>query len=227
MVNIIANAVKFTKVGGLRILLSIQHLDKFNLATLTFSVQDTGIGITAQGIERLFNPFVRVHSDEFGGYSGSGLGLVISKRFVEALNGEMRVDSKIGEGSNFIITLPVIKSASTPPVQGSPEIKTVSDLPGFADLIKSQHILIVEDNMVNYRILSQMLKKYQCRVAHKSDGESALINLADVRYDLIMMDISMSGMSGMEASQRIRQDCSNTYGQPFIVACTANCMPDD
>jgi CheY-like chemotaxis protein len=231
LINLLNNAVKFTPNGG-KISLQvsyIQVLDNVVIAqgspcdTIEMSVIDTGIGIAPDQIKRLFQPFVQVESALNRSYNGTGLGLALVKRLVELHGGEVRLTSELGVGSCFTIAIPIAPFCESSIV---PEPQLLSDSeaikPAIADV---PLILLAEDNEENINLFADYLslKGYRLVIAH--NGRMAIDLAQQIHPDLILMDIQMPEMDGLEAIQRIRQipELANTP----IIALTALAMSGD
>jgi PAS domain S-box-containing protein len=228
LINLLNNAVKFTPEGG-EITLKVEPLNHTSSPSLTasvtavrWSVQDTGIGIAAEHLPKLFQPFVQIDSALNRQFEGTGLGLSLVKRLVELHGGEVGVTSQVGVGSCFSITLPM-KTASwslslTPP-------DTSDDSLSASDLESSPLILLAEDNPANIQTISSYLsaKGYQLRLA--KDGAEAIEQAQAQQPNLIIMDVQMPGMDGLEAMLRIRQQ---SWGSDIpIIALTAMALESD
>lgn len=201
LINIVANAIKFTEKGHVKIRLDITNATPTH-TTVALSVEDTGIGMTHEEEAQLFRRFIKVAAAE---YEGSGLGLLISKRFIESMGGQIDVKSRKGQGSQFVIQLTCeTAEAERKPPPVAPQAPLATPLPA---LPTPKRILVVEDNRVNQLILCRTLEKahYSCEVAN--DGQEALNKWAasPVGFDLILMDIEMPVMGGLEATQAIRE----------------------
>jgi PAS domain S-box-containing protein len=231
LINLLSNAVKFTPDGG-KISLQVNYitfLDNDEIGhggaceTLEISVIDTGIGIAPDQIKRLFQPFVQVESALNRNYDGSGLGLALVKRLVELHGGEVRLTSELGVGSCFTITLPISPFCESSIV---PEPPLASNAEAIAPTIaQAPLILLAEDNEANITMFVDYLslKGYRLVIAH--DGRKA-INLAQqTNPDVILMDIQMPEIDGLEAIQRIRQ-IPELVDTP-IIALTAMAMSGD
>jgi signal transduction histidine kinase/CheY-like chemotaxis protein/HPt (histidine-containing phosphotransfer) domain-containing protein len=217
LVNLLDNAVKFTERGEVRLEVAAVPADGGRVE-LRFIVRDTGIGIAAEALERLFKPFVQVDSSMSRRYGGSGLGLVISRRLAERLGGRLWVESEPGRGSAFSFT---IRCRPVPRVEPPAEEET--------DLADAERhpwsILVAEDNLLNQKVAVLMLESlgYQADVA--GDGFAVLQALRRQSYDLILMDVQMPGMDGLEATRRLRAELP-AERQPRIVALTANVLAE-
>ncbi|MEM9226461.1 MAG: ATP-binding protein [Verrucomicrobiota bacterium] len=225
LLNLTNNAVKFTHEGTVEVEVSIQSTQASDRDHVYFAVKDTGIGIPASKVDRLFQPFSQVDSSTTRKYGGTGLGLVICKRLVEKMGGDITVTSAEGEGSTFSFDFPLTRS-------GDP-VRTVNALgssklnPEFAQSYPL-NILAVEDDEINRQLLQQILTKlgYQPNLAE--DDSSATTLLGQKHYDVVLMDIQLPGRSGLEITRRLR---SGEYGEKhrlaYIVAVTAFALSED
>jgi CheY-like chemotaxis protein/anti-sigma regulatory factor (Ser/Thr protein kinase) len=232
LINLLNNAIKFTLEGG-KITLEVSQVQlessTTNLTLLNYlkiAVIDTGIGISAENIQKLFQPFIQIDSALNRQYNGTGLGLALVKRLVELHGGNVELTSEVGVGSCFAIKLPIIV--------GSPEIEeqTDSDLSEQAQISQSQTkepisplILLAEDNEANIATFSCYLEAKGYRILLAIDGRQA-IDLAKAEHpDLILMDIQMPVMDGLTAIKQICLD-PNLADIP-IIALTALAMAGD
>jgi signal transduction histidine kinase/ActR/RegA family two-component response regulator len=215
--NLVGNATKFTEVGSVSIIVR-DRLDG-DTRWLEFSVSDTGIGISAEAISRLFNVFSQADSSTTRRYGGTGLGLSISKQLTEQMGGRIDVESRVGRGSSFTAAIPVELVAE--PAQPQPEPVALADRTSSLP----QHILIVDDNATNSKILSHYLGRIGLTFEVASDGQKALIAWEEGEYDLIIMDIEMPVLDGLEATREIRRRESAT-GRPYtpIIGLSADAM---
>ena len=220
LLNLIGNALKFTERGGVRV--RVERLDLAPAtATLRFQVIDTGIGVPEGQAERIFDSFAQVDQSLTRKYGGTGLGLTISKQLVEAMGGRITVDSAVGAGSVFAFTVafPLSTPAAEPPVAALPDEAGGGRKSGFK-------ILVVEDNPVNQRVALRLLAGGGYDAEAVASGRESLSAVQQKDYDLVLMDIMMPGMDGVEATAEIRQ-WENGRRRVPIIAMTANDVPGD
>ena len=218
LLNLINNAIKFTEVGAVDVTASLQHQQGDPL-TLYVEVSDTGIGIPADKIDRLFKSFSQVDESTSRRFGGTGLGLSISKRLAELMQGEMGVRSIEGEGSVFWFTLQVQEAKQ--------EKREVSRPSEVVLALPPARILLVEDNMVNQKVASAMLGKLGYKPDIANNGQEAITLLKERTYDLVFMDCQMPVMDGFEATRLIRSGSVGVLPQITIIALTANVMKED
>ncbi len=224
LVNLMMNAVKFTARG--EVLLSAgETRSKDGAKWLRFSVRDTGIGIRKEQQEKLFQSFSQLDASTSRRYGGTGLGLAISQRLVEMMGGRIWVESTPGKGSEFQFEIPLRtvdeKEGSLPgkPLpSGTPDATLGTRCP--------LSILVAEDNPVNQRLAGLMLKRLGYRADFANNGLDVLAAVKEKSFDLILMDIQMPGMDGLEAAKKI---CEYFKGRkrPHMVALTANALDGD
>lgn len=224
LVNLIGNAVKFTDRGHVALRASGKPLSDRTL-DVTFEVADTGIGISSEERRRIFESFTQGNSAYTKEYQGTGLGLTISRQLAKLLGGQIYFDSSPGSGSHFFFSVPLPVPENPLPEYGSTGRGPPSD--GLGEPL-SARILVVEDNAVNVLVLRTILEKAGAEVTCVSNGHDALDALRTGHYDLVLMDISMPGMDGIEATKTIR---GGTVGgiDPSVpvVAITAHAMKGD
>jgi len=224
LVNLISNALKFTNRGVVKLRVTAsetveQAPPASSTQDITFSVEDTGVGMSPDGIARLFRPFEQVDSGFPRRYGGTGLGLTITQRIVQAMGGEIRVESELGRGSKFSFTIRLPQARST---LGPYRIPTAISQVTAAPLT----ILVVDDNPFNRHLASGWLRQQGHRVELAIDGPSAIAAVLGKSYDAVFMDLQMPEMSGIEATREIATQLGNDH-MPFVIAMTASVLDED
>ncbi len=214
--NLIGNAIKFTDNGTVKIKVSLVSQKNDDLI-IKIEIIDSGIGISEENLERLFNRFSQFHEASIIAGEGSGLGLTISQKLVDLLNGELGVKSKLGEGSNFWFTFKT-KLSKNPIIR---EDKKIVDI-GYQKY--NLHVLLVEDSDTSILVSKQILKYLGCTVEVAKNGRDALEIFKEDVYDLILMDINLPELNGIQTSNLIRNKNSKV---PPIIAITSNALPGD
>jgi len=221
LLNLLSNAVKFTEAGSISVEVDAAPTADGGVE-LRFLVRDTGIGLSEQGLSRLFQSFSQADASTSRKYGGTGLGLAISRRMAELMGGRMWAESDgPGRGARFGFTLRAAVAADLragPRRQRSPPVVT-EDLAGRRPL----RILLAEDNVVNQKLALRLLQQMGYRADLAGNGIEALEAVQRQVYDLILMDVQMPEMDGLEASRRIAAAAE----RPRIVAMTANAMQGD
>ena len=194
--NLVGNAIKFTDAGQVVVRVRLKE-QRAGQVVLEFSVRDTGIGITRLQLANLFQPFTQADSSTSRKYGGSGLGLIISRRLVELMGGEVRVESQPGHGSTFIFDVIL----SLPPGETLEALQVDAEIQG-------RRVLVVDDNLEVLDALQAALESFNCRVFTERSAEAGLALLRPgAHFDLVLMDWDMpGGMDGMEAVRYIRND---------------------
>ena len=220
LTNLVANAVKFTDAGAVTVSARLIEETETDVK-LRFDVQDTGIGISAEDQTRLFRAFEQIDGSFTRKYGGSGLGLAISKQLVKLMHGDIHVESELGAGSTFWFTVRLNKSgvAAT-----APDTATLKPRAQLQVRHAQARILVVEDDPCNQEITRGLLEDTGLLVDIASDGAVALDMASRNNYDLILMDLQMSGMDGLEATRRLRQSSSNPLVP--VIGLTANVSPE-
>tara|TARA_R110002126_G_scaffold13118_3_gene56852 strand:- start:384465 stop:387776 length:3312 start_codon:yes stop_codon:yes gene_type:complete len=236
VLNLLSNAIKFTDHGDVRILVKMIDMgaasseDKTKISSLSgdqpvhslyFGVQDSGIGLSTEAQKNLFTPFTQAKAETTRKYGGTGLGLSICQKLVNAMGGEISVSSKENEGSMFFFTLDM--------EEGDPAEALSEESGGFDQLAtsgKSYKVLCVDDNSINLKVLNGFLDKLGHQCIKAESGEESIELLMQDRYDLILMDVNMRGISGLETTRMIREMQHVEKSAIPIVALTGNSGQD-
>ncbi len=217
MTNLLSNAVKFTDKGSITIHVSKTWQENKNI-NIKIEIIDTGIGISKTNQKKLFTKFSQVDSSFTRNQEGLGLGLTISKELVELMNGEIGVDSKENEGSNFWFTFNAVISDKIPIAKKTKQEKKE------ANKKLNKKILFAEDKFVNQKVVTLMLENAGCSVVTAKNGQEAIEYFSKDTYDLILMDIQMPVMDGITAVKKLREQFDNV---PPVIAISANAMEGD
>jgi signal transduction histidine kinase/CheY-like chemotaxis protein len=221
LLNLVGNAIKFTTSGSVSIEVSPVDADRVRV-----SVTDTGIGVAAGQLDKLFEHFTQGDASITRRYGGTGLGLAISKKLITLMGGEIAARSEAGKGSVFWFTLPVrapLNSSTriAPPLPPAAPPQPVQRSAGG-------RLLLVEDNVVNQKVALRMLQKMGYDVDLAEDGRQALERLATLRYDAVLMDCQMPEMDGYQATRHIRDLSSAVLDHDVpVIAMTANAFAED
>ncbi|MFA6292585.1 MAG: AAA family ATPase [Victivallales bacterium] len=221
--NLVSNAVKFTEQGY--VLLKVELLQKkADSCRIRFIVRDTGIGMTREQAETIFEAFAQAENSVTRRYGGTGLGLTISRQLLRLMGSELDVESEPGKGTAFAFTL---EAGCRTEMEARRESKGLVSsgeiLPELISKLKGTRILLVEDNLLNQEIASEILKEAGIIVETALTGREALEKLSGRDYDLVLMDIEMPVMGGYEATRRIRSGGNDVASLP-IIAMTAHAM---
>lgn len=222
-INILSNAIKYTaSFGKVRLELIEEESDKKDYVKLIYIVSDTGIGMSKEFIEKMYDPFEREIDSRINSIEGTGLGLAITKKMVDLMEGSIECESELGKGTKFIITLDIKKDLSK-------DNKIINNFNTDYSDIANMNILIAEDNDINYEIISEMLKMYKINTFRAINGLVCLDMIKESKekeYDLIFMDIQMPLMNGLDVTKEIRKLDSWAKDIP-IIAMTADAFSEN
>ncbi len=233
LLNLVSNALKFTDTGSVRIgvrLVTKQIPSADRPFQLLFSVSDTGIGITEEQMQRLFQPFSQASVATSRKYGGTGLGLVICKKLVEMMGGNIQVESKTDQGStfSFTVTTQIAKEQPTYKLQDVMD-KSVDVIGRLGDRLPLR-ILIADDNLINQELAMAMLIKMGYQPDVVDNGLAVLETLQGEHYDLLLLDVQMPEMDGLETATYLVNhwhELHTGYERPTIIAMTASVMQGD
>lgn len=225
LLNLIGNAVKFTRNGAITVETE-RLLDSQNPDIIEIRVSDTGIGIPKADLNRVFEDFATVDSSYRREAGGTGLGLGIARRLVQAMGGSIGLESEHGEGSLFWLRLPLPEVEASAPLTdpGRGQLRALSPRK-TAPETKTLDILVIEDNDINRFLLRRTLSDCHHRVTEATDGLQGVALAEQSRFDIIITDISMPGLDGIEATRRIRAGGASATAR--IIALTAHALPED
>jgi signal transduction histidine kinase/AmiR/NasT family two-component response regulator len=216
--NLVGNALKFTEKGSVEINVELASEPQDDHLELVFSVKDTGIGISTMKQKLIFMDFAQEYDSSSRKYGGAGLGLTISKHFVELMDGKITVKSEKGKGSEFKFSVK-LKTDHSKPVKAEEKMKITE--------AKPLHILIAEDNLLNSQVILAFLNRLGHTAKVANNGIEAIEAMAKEPFDAILMDIEMPEMDGLEATQTIRANTTNQYNSNIpIIALTAHALKD-
>jgi len=222
LINLINNAIKFTHQGKVTIGMRFNETNNH----LYFSISDTGIGIESEYLQQLFVPYSQANSKNSQQYGGTGLGLAISRQLIERLDGKLEVESTPGQGSTFSFYIATGDNTDRRLISSQTELDHINAPEiSFTNLIPkiNARILLAEDNRVNQILISKLIRRTGAEVDIANNGQEVLAAVRKNEYDLIVMDIKMPNMDGIEATEALRQE---GFTIP-IIALTANALIED
>lgn len=218
--NLIANAVKFTRVGGIFVTVSAQMNEADDTCLLSIAIKDTGIGISPEVLHLLFSEFTQADESTTRQFGGTGLGLAITRKLARMMGGDVKVRSAIDFGSEFTLTLPArVVAQQDSAEQAAPKAEALGTMTG-------KRILLVDDNAVNLQIARLFLAPLDVEITEARHGRQALDELAAGQFDLVLLDVHMPVMDGTETIRRIRSS-SEAWSQVPVIALTADAMTGD
>jgi len=209
--NLLSNAIKFTEKGSVTLRLAAAP-DGAGITVISMAVEDTGPGMTAEQIERLFTPFDQLDAGVARKYGGSGLGLVISRELTRLMGGELTASSAAGKGASFVVTLP-FEEVQAPAIEQAPAAVEA-------------RVLVVDDHAVNRQAISLVLAPLGIIPELAASAEEGLERLAHEPFDIVLMDVYMPGIDGREATRRLRSTSGPNRETP-VIAITASATPKD
>lgn len=222
LINLLNNAAKFTNSGEIVLKMWAEPYTDKDKIKLFASVKDSGIGIKAEDIDKLFNSFSQVDTKRNRSVEGTGLGLAISQRMVEAMGGQIKVESEYGKGSTFSFYI-INKVIDHSPMGDFKDIKISSEMVfTYTFEAPKAKVLVVDDNSVNLEVVKGMLKPYRINVTAVDNGMSAVNMLKDEHFDIVFMDHMMPVMDGVETLKMIRS--MEDHKEDVVIALTANAI---
>ncbi len=216
LINLLGNAVKFTHEGEIKLKLDlISETDR--TVEVRFEVADTGIGIPEEKIDSIFDAFTQAGSDTARKFGGTGLGLSITKSLIRLFNSEIQVESQVGVGSKFAFTIQFDRT----------DEKSSRNLSAAGIELLNAHILVVDDNQINRILAQKVLSKCGVQVDFAENGHLATEKVKSEKYDLVLMDIHMAEMDGLEATRIIRNYPGDYFKKLPVIALTASILSND
>ncbi len=240
LINLVSNALKFTESGG-NIVVGTEYVgEEKGSVTFTISVKDSGIGLTKEQQEKIFEPYSQAEASTTRKSGGTGLGLTISSKIISSMGGNIQVKSKVGEGATFFFTLTFklqkeenrnkslrqIKKSKVVELKDKVEDKKTDAVEKKSS--DSLSVLVAEDNMINQKLIKVVLENLGLKVTLASDGEQAYTAYENNTYDMVFMDIQMPVMGGVESTHKIlAYEKEHNLTHVPIIALTANALPGD
>ncbi len=233
LINVIGNAVKFTETGEIVVRVNVGRIESERVSVM-FSVSDTGIGIAKEKHATIFDPFTQADNSTTRRFGGTGLGLTISARLVELMGGAIRIESEPGRGTEVYVTLPLeirtalVVAPSVPASNeqsGTQRVVVTRDATGEAH--RSLRVLVAEDNAVNRHLVTALLSNRGHTVRAAVNGREAVAAVTEATFDIVLMDVQMPEMDGLQATAAIRDLEVASGAHVPIIALTAHAMKGD
>jgi PAS domain S-box-containing protein len=215
LINLIGNAIKFTEEGKVSLIVEVDHEDA-RQQTIKFTIQDTGVGMSEVFMDKLFSKFSQEEDKTTRRFEGTGLGMAITQEMIQLMDGQIAVSSLKNQGTTIAVRLQL-------PIGDPAKLYSAPETPKAGSL-RGVRVLLVEDNDMNRYIATQSLRHFDCEVTEAINGQDAIDKLARHPIDIVLMDIQMPVMDGVEATRHIRQHISRTLP---IIALTANAFKKD
>ncbi len=222
LINLLGNAVKFTKVGHIKLKMRYEKIDSEHCRIKT-KIIDTGIGIKPEDMQNIFSSFTQVDTKKNRAVEGTGLGLAISRSLIEKMGGSIQVESVYGKGTTF--SFDVVCRVESWRAMGDLEEKiqdSMADAYRVTFSAKGARVLVVDDNEMNLEVAAGILTPYEIEVVRAGSGMEAMVNFPRRKYDIVFMDHMMPGMDGVETMNRLRKMSGGQ--QAVIIALTANAL---
>lgn len=218
LLNLIGNSIKFTLKGSVKLVVKLLE-EKNNRALIKFAIQDTGVGISKERQAHIFDSFIQADIEVTRRFGGTGLGLTITKKLLHLMGSDIYVESSIGKGSNFYFEL-VFQITDEEEIRAqSQNLKEKS--------IEGLNILVMEDNLINQKVITQFLSKWGCEVTVAINGEYGLQEMNNQKFDIVLMDLQMPVMDGYKATKEIRKGKAGLdHIRIPIIALTADAFPE-
>lgn len=223
ILNLMSNAIKFTNEGGVDLMVDLAGMTDDG-PRLSIQVTDTGVGIPSNRIHAIFEPFTQANDETSRLYGGSGLGLTISKQLVELMGGDIQIESKEGKGTCFSFEIQLNHAQKSTVNSPNQSLKQLTPIRNDNTRYK---ILVAEDNPINQMVVSTLLEKQNFDVTVVPNGQEVIETIYKDHYDLILMDVQMPVMSGIDATRFIRKATESPLCHTKIIAMTASVMKQD
>ena len=223
MNNLLGNAAKFCNYGTVRVEARLRSMSAGDRMLFCFDVTDTGVGISAEDINRVFEPFFQADDSASRKFGGAGLGLTIVRRLVNAMGGQCHIESQLGQGTHVWFTIPM---ALAPDEAVTPKDDVLQTDRAGRDEQSALRVLIAEDNAMNLLLVQKMVEKIDAQIEDATNGKEAIDAVRAGDFDVVLMDVQMPEMDGIEATKYIREHVEKARNLP-IIAVTANAMDGD